>query len=80
LVSANLEASHIRAKGGAIIKKLHPAWVVIISFKLKLPTRIKKEIKISAKLTSYEMVCATLRRPPSMEYLELEDHPLRRTV
>jgi hypothetical protein len=56
LVSASLEANHIKAKGGAAIAKLHAAWVTISSFRLNLPTRIKKEIKISAKLTSYEMV------------------------
>jgi hypothetical protein len=56
LVSASLEANHIKAKGGATIAKLQAAWVTISSFRLNLPTRIKKEIKISAKLTSYEMV------------------------
>lgn len=33
------------------------------------------EIKIKANLTSYEIVCATARRLPNSEYLELNDHP-----
>lgn len=32
-------------------------------------------IKISAILTSYEMVCATPRSLPNSAYLELEHHP-----
>lgn len=31
--------------------------------------------KINLIDTSYEIVCATLRRAPSNAYLELEDHP-----
>lgn len=31
--------------------------------------------KIRAILTSYEMVCATLRSAPNRAYLEFENHP-----
>ena len=34
------------------------------------------EIRIRAMLTSYEIVCATLRNEPRRAYLEFEDHPL----
>lgn len=34
------------------------------------------EIRIKAILTSYEIVCATLRKAPSRAYFELEDQPL----
>lgn len=36
----------------------------------------RAEIRISAMLTSYEMVCATLRRAPSSAYFEFDVHPL----
>lgn len=36
---------------------------------------IKHVIKISDIETSYEIVCAILRRDPRREYLEFEDHP-----
>lgn len=56
LVSAKLEASHMSARGGAVSKNLHVSWEDISSFRLKLPTKIRKDNKISAKLTSYEIV------------------------
>lgn len=31
--------------------------------------------RIIAIVTSYEIVCATARRAPNIEYLELEAHP-----
>lgn len=80
LVSAKLEASHIKPNGGATIKNLYPTCMFINSFKLKLPIKIKKDTRIKAKLTSYEIVWATLRNPPSTAYFELDDQPLNRTV
>lgn len=80
LVSAKLEASHIKANGGAVKISLHEFCEDTNSFKLNLPTKIKNETKISARLTSYEIVWATLRSPPNIEYLELDDHPLNNTV
>lgn len=35
----------------------------------------KAVIKIKAILTSYEIVCAILRKAPSKENLALDDHP-----
>jgi hypothetical protein len=52
LVSARLEASHINANGGAVKKNLQLVCVFMTSFRLNLPTKIKKEIKIKASLTS----------------------------
>lgn len=36
--------------------------------------------KIKTILTSYEIVCATLRRAPRRAYFELDDHPAPRVV
>jgi hypothetical protein len=80
LVSAKQDANHIPANGGAI--KINPTgtWAAINSFILNLPTKIKNDRRISARLTSYEIVWATLRNPPSTAYFELEDQPLSNTV
>lgn len=44
-------------------------------------TRITSaDSRIKAILTSYEMVCATLRTAPKRAYFEFEDHPAPRVV
>ena len=47
----------------------------LISIKLKLPIINKGNNKMSAILTSYEIVWAIARRLPNKAYLEFEDHP-----
>lgn len=47
---------------------------------LNVNETIRGEIRINLILTSYETVCAILRRAPSREYLELEDQPAASVV
>ena len=49
--------------------------MVISVDKVKDPFIRSTERRIIARVTSYEMVCATARRAPIKAYLELEAHP-----
>lgn len=42
---------------------------------MKPPEKMMALNKMSPRLTSYEMVCATARRAPIRAYFELEAHP-----
>jgi len=74
LVSASVVVYHIINIGIIISNNQDFCLEVIIAQSIFL--RIKRhEIRIIAILTSYEIVCATLRSLPNSAYLELEHHP-----
>lgn len=73
-VSAIVVINHIVASGSSI-SIIHEFWldaIIVISIDFK---NNSNEIKISAILTSYEIVCATPRSLPSRAYFEFEHHP-----
>lgn len=74
LVSANVVVNHIIINGNIIILAHDFCFIEIIvqSILCKISST---EIRISAILTSYEMVCATPRNLPNNAYLEFEHHP-----
>lgn len=74
-VSARSVVNQINNRGGVHRKLLNGLDVNIVC-KLNDVRNISNEIKIKAILTSYEIVCATLRNAPRREYFELDDHPL----
>lgn len=78
LVSANVEMNHIMAKGhdGKINHRY--SWVVISVDSVNDPLIKRTESRIIARVTSYEMVCATARRAPIRAYFEFEAHPDQR--
>lgn len=74
LVSARIVVNHIMVRGVRI--KAFMAWELVSeNVKSRVIWRIRGEIRIRAMVTSYEIVCAILRRAPSNAYLELEDQP-----
>ena len=75
LVSANVEISHITARGVAVNINHASSWNRSSGSSLMLPINTRMHIKIKAKLTSYEMVWAIARKQPNKGYLELDDHP-----
>lgn len=74
-VSASVEIYHIAARGhvGMISQML--SWVTLNVCRVKLPVKIINDKRISPRLTSYEIICATARRDPIRAYFELEAHP-----
>ena len=75
LVSASKVVNQINNKGAAHMNVLKALDDMIIC-RLNDIRKSSNEIKIKAILTSYEMVCATLRKAPSSAYFEFDDHPL----
>lgn len=75
LVSANVEINHIMAKGHVGIRSHRGSWVKIRDCKEKDPFIRRAERRIIAMVTSYEMVWATARRAPNIEYLEFDAQP-----
>lgn len=73
-VSASVVVNHIIISGN-IIALIHDFCVVEIINQSMLCSISRAEIKISAILTSYEIVCATPRNLPNNAYLEFEHHP-----
>lgn len=74
LVSAKAEINHSTPKIG-LIKKIGHLIKVINGCRLNENFRIITLSIIRAKLTSYEIVCATARSLPKTAYLEFEAHP-----
>lgn len=79
LVSARLVMNHKIEIGNKIIS-IGVNWLRFINVKSNVDKKIKAQIRISDILTSYEMVCATLRRAPSSAYFEFEHQPPRNIV
>jgi hypothetical protein len=50
-------------------------WLSTISVKFREPAKIRVDIKMSPKDTSYETICAVDLKAPRKAYLELLDHP-----
>lgn len=74
-VSAKRVVNQINKRGGTHKKVLKGLEVIIVCILNDIKNK-SKEIKINAILTSYEIVCATLRKAPKSEYFEFDDHPL----
>jgi hypothetical protein len=74
LVSASVVVYHIINIGITIINN-HDFCLFVIIDQSIFPKMIRHVIKIIAILTSYEIVCATLRNLPNSAYLEFEHHP-----
>jgi len=74
LVSARDVVNHI-INSGSIIRATHDFWYTEIIFQSIewIISRVDK--RISAILTSYEIVCATPRSLPNNEYFEFEHQP-----
>ena len=73
-VSASRVVNQMKPNMGEMIMGLY--MVDSMSWRLNVEWKSRIEIRISAILTSYEMVWATLRKAPNSAYLELEAHPL----
>ena len=73
-VSARAVANQVRNEGKRR-KIIHDEEDKKILFISNLRNINKTPNRIKAILTSYEMVCAILRRAPSKAYLELDLHP-----
>lgn len=78
-VSANVVINHKPANIGATMIILVLDWFTIF-INPKAGTNTSINNKVILILTSYEIVCATLRIDPINEYLELEVHPAARVV
>lgn len=79
LVSASMVVNQITiSRGSKIITGV--ICIENISNRFKDWNMIRGAIRISAILTSYEMVCAALRKAPRSAYLELDAHPAIRVV
>jgi len=76
-VSASVVVNHVKARG-KIISIIHDLFVFIKILKSKDEIIIRAERRINAILTSYEMVCATLRNAPNRAYFLLDTHPAAR--
>jgi len=74
LVSAKVVINHIIINGKNI-NITHEYWYIEIIVISNLDRISNAEIRISAIVTSYEIVCATPRSLPSNAYLEFEHHP-----
>ena len=75
LVSANVEMYHIMASGHDVINSHRGSCVVIKVCRENEPFISSTDKRIIAMVTSYEIVCATARRAPNIEYFELDAHP-----
>lgn len=75
LVSASVEINHIMARGHEGINNQMCSWVVIIVGSVNEPFISRRDKIIIARVTSYEIVCATARRAPIRAYFEFEAHP-----
>lgn len=75
LVSAKVEMYHIAAKGQAGITSQMLSWATLNVCRVNPPVKMIILRRISPRLTSYEMVCATARRAPISAYFELEAQP-----
>lgn len=73
-VSANVVVNHI-INIGKIINSNQDFCLLVIIDQSTLLKISRHEIRIRAILTSYEIVCATLRSLPNKAYLEFDDHP-----
>ena len=73
-VSAKVVVNHTKNKGRHIRINII-LWSDIMECRFRDENAINTDIKISAILTSYEIVCAILRRAPKSEYLEFDAHP-----
>lgn len=74
-VSAKVEINHIIASGQEASSNHMCSCVVISICNEKEPLISRTDSKIIAIVTSYEIVCATARRAPNIEYFEFEAHP-----
>lgn len=74
-VSASVEMYHIAARGHVGIISQMLSWVMLNVCKVKLPVKIIRDRRISPRLTSYEIICATARKDPIRAYFELDAHP-----
>mgnify|MGYP006363761923 FL=1 len=74
LVSARMEINHIIDTISSI-RITQDLLELVISVKSIFSFSVNIEIRISAILISYEMVCAMPRRAPSSAYLELDPQP-----
>lgn len=74
-VSASVEIYHIAARGHAGKRSQMGSWAILKVCRVKPPERIIMLRRISPRLTSYEIVCATARNAPISAYLELEAQP-----
>lgn len=75
LVSASVDTYHIAARGQAGARSHVVSWARLNVFRSNPPARIMIESRISPRLTSYEIVCATARRAPRRAYFEFDAHP-----
>lgn len=74
-VSARVEIYHIMAKGHAGISSHRGSWVMLKFWREKFPDSKIEQRRIRARVTSYEIVCATARKAPIRAYLEFEAQP-----
>lgn len=74
-VSAKVEMYHIIAKGHVGIISHKGSWVMLKFWREKFPDNRMVHKRIRARVTSYEIVCATARRAPIRAYLEFEAQP-----
>lgn len=74
-VSANVDTYHIAANGHAGITSHVDSWATLNVCSVNPPVIMITESKISPRLTSYEIVCATARRAPIRAYFEFEAQP-----
>lgn len=74
-VSARVEINHIMARGHDGMISQRYSWVVIRVDRVNDPLIKRTDSKIMARVTSYEIVCATARRAPIRAYFELEAQP-----
>ena len=62
-------------------KMFHPKkqprwfWPSTMSNRLRLPVRSTTDSAAAPIASSYEIICADDRSPPSSEYFEFDDHP-----
>lgn len=75
LVSASVEIYHIIPRGQVGIINHRASCVNISDCREKDPFISNTDRRIIAMVTSYEIVWATARRAPNIEYFELEAHP-----
>ena len=75
LVSARVDTYHIAAKGQAGNRSQVVSCAILNVLRSNPPARITTDKRINPRLTSYEIVCATARMPPSRAYFEFEAHP-----
>lgn len=75
LVSASVEMNHMAARGQAGRMSQTLSCATLNIWRVKPPVKIMMLRRISPRLTSYEMVCATARRAPTRAYFEFDAHP-----